>query len=377
MKGAVAVLGMALSLTACGGSGSSGGSKASSNPPAPSASATPATPQATPTFAEPHIAVATCDAQTAVRTVNLVKPQAGFDPIKRYFAFGQQLTYSSLADCNAADGMPGSYLRSAFNADFTQVAARMIGDGDKGRAGIITGTTGPEEEPNFVDRSGVPLEAEGHFGQQTDQSRPAFGPDGQLYFAQSQNEGSRIMKATPTGEAKPQEVPGEVPGPFSMSSDAPFFIPGDPRPQMDNRAREAVAPDGSWAFRQGEGYVYYGKIGSKKHTELNYSTQPGAPFGYLDTKSYLVLNPLPDDKIQKITITGNKFRTEDILTVTDEGDILDPVLSPDGRQIAFLLKDPKSDITTLYTAPVQKGAEPQETETFSDSEQPRLLSWSS
>jgi hypothetical protein len=248
-------------------------------------------------------------------------------------------------------------MRSAFDKGFQNLAVQEgpeelpPPDDAPYHTGVIANGDG-----EFTDLSGVQGESDTDFASATQQSPGAYGPDGRLYFVQAGDDSDELMVADPNG-GKPQKV-GElnisgysfnVVSGGTSPQDFPYFVPGDSRPQMyDSRYHEAACPDGWGFWTVGNDTLRYGKTGTKGSSIELTSGVGYDPIGCIDHRSFYDLS----DTIYRVTITGGSIKKTKLLPKTD-GEISQPVVSPDGQSIAFLLK--KDDTLTLYTVPTTGG----------------------
>lgn len=338
--------------TACTGSGGSGAAK-TATPKATQPQIVQSTPAAPNTPA--GIVLTACNSGAdGIRNVKFIDPNNGNETETRYFVI-QPMEYASLGDCNS--NQAGAKLRSAFNGDFTSIAAQKAQDTGN-RAGLIRFTKSMQTmHTDFTDLSGV--KDDGGFGSPIQQSMGAFGPDGKLYFVQGGTGNGKLMAVDPANGA-PQSVPStddiKNVDPTNRSFPVNFgvyFVAGDPRPQFDLTTQEAAAPDGSWAFwtNAADSYLSFGKPGtSGSHTEPNYEHPAPTPVVYLSKTSYLGL--ASESNLVLANVNGKSVTSRPLLPETD-GKIIDPTVSPDGTRIAFVLQRPTT--CALYTAPIGGG----------------------
>lgn len=284
------------------------------------------------------------------RMLSFVNPTTGAIAATRIFNTGD---YEPEVGCTPiARGRDEQ--RSSYNMDFSLVAAqKKLADGGF-HTGVVSAATSEQDATDrFVDLSGV---NENGFGSEAQQSVGAFNPkNGLLYFVSKDSVGkNHLMTVAPTVGSSPKEItaPTEVQQ-VGIEMDYPYnfgvyFSLGYAMPLFEFDSYQVTASDGSWAFWDAGNGIAYGKPGTGGTLMAGAPT----PWIYLNKDSYIGVNVNGGELLQ-VTASGATAHTKSLLPVTD-GLIKSPMLSPDGRTIAFILDKPAS--RTLYTVPVGGGA---------------------
>jgi WD40-like Beta Propeller Repeat len=320
----------AWALTACSGSDTSDASKATASKSPTSQSSQAAQP--TTSSVPAGIVLSTCNSGAdGTRNIEFVNPDNGDVAETRFFVI-EPMTFESIGDCNS--NLSGAKMRSAFNDGFTSIAAQQPLPENGYHTGVVNASQSLQDTTtDFVDLGGA---QDNGFSSATQQSVGAFGPDGRLYFVQGTQGQGKLMAVNPTG-GQPQAVPASDDVKNIDPADATdrvFFLPNDKDLQFNTDLQEVVAPDDSWAIWAGDGWIGYGKPGTPgTQTEPNYGHTLW-PFGYINQMSFYGST---DDTLVHATITRSTVKEQSLLPNTD-GKIIDPTLSPDGKQIAFILE---------------------------------------
>lgn len=279
-----------------------------------------------------------CDTEARLYTVDIHDPATGKVTASRYFKLGTGM--ESTANCSSS--IPGQGLRSAFSEDFNYLAVRKQMSRNGFHAGVVAAADSPNKVGKFTDLSG---DTDG-FGAYAKQSKPAFGPDGKLYFVQPTKEGTTYLQTVEVGEGnKPEPVNGEpqvdnpnVGGPL-------YYLPGAKAPQTDDTPFAAYLNDGSWGFstEADNDKIIFGALNGDKTYTVPLPHGKGAEADYtirmdprvaLNKKDFLGLSPTWD-RLYTVHVDREQASLTGSLTVTN-GSIVDPQLSPDGKSIVYI-----------------------------------------
>jgi|GEM_PF-2725761 len=241
--------------------------------------------------------------------------------------------------------------RSSYNQDFTLLAAQKKLPNGGLHTGVISVADNEQDTSDrFKDLSGAD---DSGFGADAQQSVGAFNPkDGQLYFvAKNSDQSKHLLTINPAG-GTPQEIqaPAEVKQVSVDANSYPanfgvYFSPGYDAPLFKFDSYQITAKDGSSAFWDAGNGIAYGKPGTTG------TLMQGAPepWIYLDPTHYIGVD---HSKLLRVTASGSAAQVTSLLPETD-GNIKSPVLSPDGKTIAFILEKPAARV--LYTVPAGGG----------------------
>ena len=283
----------------------------------------------------------TCNAESRTYVVNLHDPANGEVIETRRFMLDPSM--ETMASCSS--NIPGPGLRSAFDEDFKHLAVRKKMSAHGSHVGIVAQSAEMGVNSKFTDLSG---DTKG-FGAYVNQSKPAFGPGGKLYFVQSDKQGvSYVHSVEPSKGSKPKRAGSGQMRVGNEGVKAPFYyLPGSTSPQTDNTPFAVYMNDG-WGFSTDadNGTIVYGNLNGKgKSYTVDLPHGKGGQQDYtirmdprvaLNRSTFLGLSPTYD-RLYVVHINRETVDLTDGLTYTN-GSVTDPQLSPNGKSIVYVVE---------------------------------------
>ena len=287
--------------------------------------------------ASSYLVIATCDDGHAdVRKLNWFNGDTGNGvAAHRYFTLNPS-KYASLSSCDD-NNMPGNQERTAYNADFTELAAVRT-KGNKTQAGTLTG----------VHSLGATSKFNNFSGNQPDAVPGSFTPAGNIVYKRfvgsyqyciANAGGNRSCHSTPERRADDHQI---------------YWPQNANSPDRPGFAGRVLAPGGRYGFQWNGNNVQYGspaELGNfARHTAY---TPDGAtaPWPFLYVSRYRFLG-IDEEGLYDVRIQGRKLKIHHFYKA-DRLSPADPVFSPDHQTLAFRGTDNQS--SSLFMVNVETG----------------------